>query len=105
MKTKQLIIAGFSLLGILLLVILGTSQPDTILPALSSFMMIALGLVVGFYLKQRFSLSWSLFGAGALTFIASQVLHIPFNLYLLNPFLARVAPQPNPDSQDLVLWG
>ena len=105
MKTKQIIIAGFSLLGILLLVILGTSQPDTILPALSSFMMIALGLVVGFYLKQRFSLSWSLFGAGALTFIASQVLHIPFNLYLLNPFLARVAPQPNPGTQGLVLWG
>lgn len=105
MKTKQIITAGFVLLGIALLTTLGVSQPETIIPALNSFLMIGLGLILGFYLSHRFGLSWGLFGAGALTFIASQVLHIPFNYYLLNPFLARIAPQPTPGSRDLIFWG
>jgi uncharacterized membrane protein YhfC len=39
--------------------------------------MIVLPLVLAFYLTRKFSLSWKLIVAGALTFIASQVLHIP----------------------------
>ena len=39
--------------------------------------MIFLPIVLPFYLTRKFSLPWKLVLAGALTFIASQVLHIP----------------------------
>lgn len=39
--------------------------------------MILLPLVLAFYLTRKFSLPWKLVLAGALTFIASQILHIP----------------------------
>jgi uncharacterized membrane protein YhfC len=38
---------------------------------------IILPILLAFYLTQKFKLSWKLVLAGALTFIASQVLHIP----------------------------
>lgn len=44
--------------------------------------MIILPFVLAFYLVRKFKLSWRLVLAGALTFIASQVLHIPV-LYAL----------------------
>lgn len=105
MKTKQLIITGFLIISAGLLITLGVTQPDTIFPAINSFLMIAIGLGLGFYLNQRFGLAWGVFGAGALTFIAAQILHIPFNHYLLNPLLARIAPQAGPGSNGLILWG
>ena len=105
MKTKRLIFVGFGLLGLSLLIALGVTQPETIVPALNSFLMIGIGLALGFYLNHRFGLPWGVFGAGVLTFIASQVLHIPFNIYLLNPFLARIAPEPSAGSNDLILVG
>ena len=39
--------------------------------------MLILPFVLAFYLVRKFKLSWKLVLAGALTFIASQVLHIP----------------------------
>jgi len=39
--------------------------------------MIVLPLLLAFYLVRKFKLSWKLVLAGALTFIASQILHIP----------------------------
>ena len=39
--------------------------------------MIILPILLAFYLTRKFKLSWKLLLAGALTFIASQVLHIP----------------------------
>lgn len=45
--------------------------------SLSVFIMLVLPIVLVVYLTRRFSLSWKLALAGALTFIASQVLHIP----------------------------
>jgi uncharacterized membrane protein YhfC len=53
----------------------------------NGLLMIALPLVLGAYLVRRFRLAWSVFGAGALTFVASQVVHLPFNAWVLNPFL------------------
>src|SRR5215216_2466746 len=44
--------------------------------------MVILPVVLAFYLTRKFSLSWKLVMAGALTFIVSQVLHIPV-LYAL----------------------
>lgn len=48
--------------------------------------MIVLPLIAGFYFSRRFDLSWKLFLAGGLTFIASQVLHIPLVLVLTPTF-------------------
>ncbi len=56
---------------------------------LNGLLMIALPLVLGVMLARRWRLSWGLFGAGAATFIASQLLHIPFNHLLLTPFVTE----------------
>jgi uncharacterized membrane protein YhfC len=48
--------------------------------------MILLPIIVAIYLSRRFKLSWKLFLAGGITFIASQVLHIPLVLALTSTF-------------------
>jgi uncharacterized membrane protein YhfC len=45
---------------------------------LNSLGMILLPVVLAFYLTRKFSLPWKLVLAGAVTFVAAQVLHIPF---------------------------
>jgi uncharacterized membrane protein YhfC len=45
---------------------------------LNSLGMILLPIVLAFYLTRKFSLPWKLVLAGAVTFVASQILHIPF---------------------------
>lgn len=49
--------------------------------------MLALPLGLGILLRRRAGGRWGLYGAGALTFLGSQVLHIPFNGLILNPQL------------------
>jgi uncharacterized membrane protein YhfC len=49
----------------------------TIAYLLSVTGMIILPIVLAFYLTRKFRLSWKLVIAGALTFIAAQILHIP----------------------------
>lgn len=56
---------------------------------LSGSLMVGLPLFLGALIIRRWKLDWALFGLGGLTFIASQVLHIPFNMLLLNPWLAK----------------
>jgi len=56
-------------------------------------LMIVLPLALGVWLARRRGLSWGIFGLGALAFFASQVLHIPFNQFLLVPALG---PDRNP---------
>ena len=56
---------------------------------LNGLLMIALPLVVGVVLARRWRLGWGLFGAGAATFVASQLLHIPFNNLVLTPFVTE----------------
>lgn len=105
MNTSRTLTLIAVLLTVVILLFLGLNQPETIVPALNAFLMIGLGLGLGFVLHHRFDLPWGVYGAGALTFILSQVAHIPFNVYVLNPFLGRIAPQPDPGSSDLILWG
>lgn len=62
---------------------------DIFLRSLNAFLMIALPLGLGVFLTRRFKVGWRLFGIGALIFIASQVLHIPFNVWVLNPLMRR----------------
>lgn len=49
------------------------------------------GLAIWF--TRRFKTSWGLFGVGVLTFIGSQILHIPLVSYVLNPWLGSLQPQ------------
>jgi uncharacterized membrane protein YhfC len=42
-------------------------------------LMILFPLLLGGWIKRRFGISWTIFGVGALTFILSQVGHLPFN--------------------------
>lgn len=54
----------------------------TTLFILTFLAVIALPLVVAYYVQRRYKPGWGLFGIGAATFIASQILHIPFNLLI-----------------------
>ena len=53
---------------------------------LNGLLMIAIPLALGVVVARRCRLDWSLFGAGAATFVASQLLHIPFNSLVLTPY-------------------
>ena len=57
-----------------------------------AIIVIAAPLIFAVWLRKRWPLPWSLFGAGAVTFVASQVVHMPFNAYLLVPALKGLAP-------------
>ncbi len=60
---------------------------DVLIRALNAFLMIAMPLALGVYLARKLDSSWRLFGIGAVTFVGSQILHIPFNFWVLNPLL------------------
>lgn len=57
--------------------------------------MICLPILLGIWLTRKFKLTWKLFFAGAVTFIVSQVLHIPF-LYVATALFANgTLPSPS----------
>jgi uncharacterized membrane protein YhfC len=56
----------------------------------AALLMIIMPLALGAYLIRRFRTGWGLFLVGAVTFIGSQIFHIPFNAYVLNPLLASI---------------
>jgi len=56
--------------------------------------MIVLPILLGFWLTRKFKLSWKLFFAGAATFIASQILHIPFLVGMTALFNNGTLPSP-----------
>jgi len=45
-------------------------------------LMIIFPLALGWWIRRRFGVSWGVFGAGVLTFIGSQVVHLPLNYAL-----------------------
>jgi uncharacterized membrane protein YhfC len=57
-------------------------------------LMIALPLVLGYGLTRMFHVKPYIFGVGALTFIASQVVHIPILYGLTALFAAKIIPGP-----------
>ena len=59
---------------------------------MSGLGMIVLPIVLAFYVTRKFSLPWKLIFAGGLTFIASQVLHIPFLRFLTTFLQSSGAP-------------
>jgi uncharacterized membrane protein YhfC len=62
--------------------------------ALNFLLMMALPILLGVFLARRLGAKWSLFGVGAVTFIASQVVHIPLNLGLTALFANHILPSP-----------
>jgi uncharacterized membrane protein YhfC len=54
--------------------------------------MIVLPIVLAFYVTRKFKLSWKLILAGGLTFIVSQIFHIPFLYGLTAMFTSGILP-------------
>jgi uncharacterized membrane protein YhfC len=67
-------------------------NPLYITHPLNAFLMLLMPIGLGIYLTRRFNVNWRLFWIGGLTFVASQIGHIPFNSYLLNPMLRQILP-------------
>jgi uncharacterized membrane protein YhfC len=104
MKLQRYIVIIFLLLVLVLLVLMGKNLTP-IFPFLNAILMIGIPLVLGLVLSYHFKLDLNLFGVGALTFIGSQVFHIPFNQWLLNPLMEWLNLQPKPGSLDLAVAG
>ncbi len=63
---------------------------DIFVRVLNPILMIFFGLAAGIIASKQRNVEWKLYGIGALTFIGSQVLHIPFNVRVLNPVLQNL---------------
>lgn len=61
-----------------------------VLLTLNALTMLVLPLLLGIWLASRWRTPWRLYFVGAATFILSQVGHIPFNTFVLNPQLERL---------------
>jgi uncharacterized membrane protein YhfC len=61
---------------------------------LNALLMMALPVGLGLFLARRLGLRWGLFGVGAVTFVASQVVHIPLNAGLTWLFVKDILPSP-----------
>jgi len=59
----------------------------TIAAFMNPLLMIAMPILLGIWLAGRFKAEWRLYGLGMLTFLGSQVLHIPFNARVLSPLI------------------
>jgi uncharacterized membrane protein YhfC len=62
----------------------------TITHFLNWLLMIAMPILLGIYLTEKFHQGWRLWLIGAATFVISQVFHIPINIYILNPVIERL---------------
>jgi len=60
---------------------------DIAVRLLNGLLMIAMPIALGIFLVRRTGQRWRLLLIGGALFIASQILHIPFNLVVLNPIL------------------
>ena len=56
---------------------------NTALLSINYALMVLIPIVVAIFIRRRTGAPWRLFFIGAVTFIASQVLHIPFNAVVL----------------------
>lgn len=54
---------------------------------------------LGVYLTRSFNLGWRLFWIGAALLVISQILHIPFNIFLNRLFRDGVLPSPTEEGQ------
>ena len=64
-----------------------------VLLTLNSLLMLILPVLLGIWLARRYKVGWKLFLLGAAGFVVSQIFHIPFNQFVLNPFTAGILEQ------------
>src|SRR3972149_10275063 len=67
---------------------------DAVLRLLNGLLMLAAPLALGAFLARRLRAPWILYAAGGAGFLGSQVLHIPFNLAVLDPAIQRAGLVP-----------
>jgi uncharacterized membrane protein YhfC len=67
---------------------------DIAIRGFSALLMIGLPIAVGWFWARRWGARWGVFFAGGVTFIASQVAHIPFNAVVLNPLITQFGWDP-----------
>jgi uncharacterized membrane protein YhfC len=65
-------------------------EMDVVVRCLNAALMIAMPLGLGIFLARVLRPGWRPFLIGAATFLGSQVLHIPFNSWVLAPLLERL---------------
>jgi uncharacterized membrane protein YhfC len=65
-------------------------QLNIIARVLNFSLMILMPVGLALYLSRKLKTEWMLFGIGVLTFVISQVFHIPFNLWVLNPLVSKL---------------
>ncbi len=63
---------------------------DVLVRVLNGLLMLLLPLIVALWLARRLGARWRVFAVGMLTFVASQMLHIPFNAVVLVPWMQRL---------------
>jgi uncharacterized membrane protein YhfC len=75
---------------VLTLSFIASDVMDILVRLLNGLLMVAMPIALGVYLVRRTGQRWKLFLVGVVLFVASQVLHIPFNLVVLNPILEQL---------------
>ena len=65
----------------------------TVAHVLNFVLMFAMPVALGVFLRRRFGLRWGLLLAGMITFVLSQVVHIPLNLVLERLGVFAAAPE------------
>jgi len=63
----------------------------TITHPLNGFLCLILGIGLGLLINWKYKIGWRLWWAGVFTFIFSQIGHLPFNIVLLNSWMAKAA--------------
>ncbi len=74
-----------------------------VLLAINSLLMIMLPIIFGIWLARRYKVSRMLFLIGAIGFIASQVGHLTFNQFVLNPMITNMMEQADTISRNLII--
>lgn len=72
-------------------------NPSTIVPFSTAMLMMLVPLILGVWISKKYKVSWTIYGAGMLTFAVSQLFHIGFNGGLLNQVvdIAGISPTTN----------
>ena len=81
--------------------------PYAIIPFASAVLIMLLPIVLAVVLIRKIKVELRLFGIGAVTFIVSQTLLVPFTAWTLTPLLVSlgVSTSPEPGSTQLLLFG
>lgn len=79
-------------------------NPATIAPFSNAMLMMVLPLALGVTIAKRYKASWTIYGAGMVTFVAAQILHILFNEWTLNPIMENLGLDPTSGGGNLILF-